>query len=431
MWLSAGAGAMWSDACRKALIACGINPDNFGTYKDRADAQSAERAKYQEAQIDKLGGPAKKHPAPCKYAGASSKPSDCSCYQTPEALKEVGGDRWITLNSQSGHLSRNAFYQGEGARADPCSNIRPGPGNSGSYGYRDDAAFCMDHAGLRTGMEHYEICRREQRQNEHVGDGAMPVSPRNPPDGTSLREGVEGTARIVVEGTASRRGGDERYETFDPKDRLGKQSEKREERGDTVDAAREKAAKELQDKDAQKAGKVDSKDKAKPKTPNSPAGGDEPSQKTKDQAVKCIADAWEASLKEMQTSAITEYGTAAQVKQAHVDAYNGKKPAPKPPAKTADDLPKKEKAAADEAAKKAVDEKQKELEKKGAESAGRAGDPPPKEPTKEQCLEYQANWLEQHRDSAGSCPPMQGSGGGGPPPQTTPEGQKGSARKKK
>jgi hypothetical protein len=417
MWLSAGAGAMWSDACRKALIACGINPDNFGRYKDRAKAQADARKKYTDKRIDDLAKRGEKHPTPCKYSGEGSS---CTCYQTADALEHMKGDEWITLNSQSGHVSRNAFYQGEGARADPCSNTRPSPGNSGAYGYRDDDAFCMDHAGLRTGMEHYEICRREQRQNEHVGDGPMPLLPKDPPDGTSLREGAEGTASICVNGTASRRAGDDRYELFDPKDRLGKMSEKRIDRGETVDAARAKAAEELQEKEAKKAGDVAEKDAAKEKTPNSPSGGDEPSQKTKDKAVKCIADAWQASLKEMQSSAISEYGTAAKVKQDHVDKYNNQTPPPKPPAQTADDLPKDKKDAADAAAKKAVDDKQKELAAKGAESAGRAGDPPPKEPTEQQCLEYQANWLDQHQDGEGNCPPMQGSGGAGPPPQTTP-----------
>ena len=418
---------MWSEECKKALIACGINPDKFGTYDERAKAQSQARQEYAEKCIKRAGGPGKKHESPCSYGGSGATPGDCTCYRTPEALKEVGGDQWITLNSQSGHLSRNTFYQGEGARADPCSNIRPSAGNAGAYGYRDNDALCMDHAGLYTGMEHYEICRREQRQGEHVGDGPMPVSPKNPPDGTSLREGVEGSARIVVDGTSSRREGDPRSEMYDPKAKLGKMSDLREERGDRVDEARDKAAAELKAKEAEKAGKAGKKDAAKAEKPNSPSGA-QADQKTRDQAVKCISDAWQASLKEMQQTAVTEHSKEAELKQkahqAAVDKHNSSKPPPKPKAKSYDDLPAEKKAAADKAAKDALEARQKDLEKVGAESAGQAGSPPPKEPTKEQCLEYQGNWLALRRDPAGNFPPMQGSGGAGPGPTTKPKGGK-------
>jgi len=420
MWIRGGGAGMWSEECKKALIACGINPEKFGTYDERAKAQSQARQEYAQKKIKEAGGEGKKHEPPCKYGGSGAKPGDCTCFRTPEALDEVGGDHWITLNSQSGHLSRNTFYQGEGARADPCSNVRPSPGNSGAYGYRDNDALCMDHAGLYTGMEHYEICRREQRQGEHVGDGPMPTSPKNPPDGTSLREGVEGSARIVVNGTASRREGDPKSEVFDPKSGLGKMSELREERGDRVDEARDKAAAELKAKEAEQAGKAGKKDAAKAQKPNSPSGG-RADEKTRDLAVKCISDAWQASLKEMQQTAVTEYGSAGALTQkAHEDAVKKHNASgAKPKAKSYDDLPPAKKAEADKAAKDAIDARQKELEAKGAESAGRAGSPPPKEPTEKQCLEYQANWLAQHRDPAGNFPPMQGSGGPGPGPTTT------------
>ncbi len=418
MWIRGGAAGLWSEACKAALIACGIDPNDFGTYDERARAQKDARDDYRKRRIDELEKAGKKHPAPCKYPGSDGK-RDCECFQTAEALEKEGAHKWILMNSQSGHMSQNCFYQAPGKRADPCSNIRPsksadGSLNSGGYGYRDNDAFCMDHIGLRTGMEHYEICRREQQHRASLGD--------RPATMADMRRGVEGTASIVVEGTASRRGGDSGFGDIDP---LSKQvqnkSAARTERGELVDSARQKLAADMSAGASSEAQAAAGQQGAEGKKPNSVSGAG-PDDETKKAAVKCLADAWEQSIGEMQATAVTEHGSAqkiaAEERQKELDAYDNSRKKGQKKADTFDDLPADRKKAAESRAAKRIQDRQDTLAKQGAESAGKANNPP----TEQDCLEYQANWLYQHQKPDGTYPPMQGAVGAGPPPTTHPAG---------
>ena len=109
------------------MIACGINPDDFGTYDQRAKAQSAAREDFQKRRCEQLAKDGQSHPAPCKFKG---NPSSCTCYRSAEALESEKAQKWLYMNSQSGHLSLNHFYQGK--REDPCSGHPPSRNADGS-----------------------------------------------------------------------------------------------------------------------------------------------------------------------------------------------------------------------------------------------------------------------------------------------------------
>ena len=390
------------------MIACGINPDDFGTYDQRAKAQAAARADFQQRRCEQLGGPEKSHPPPCHYKGPGGT---CTCYQTQQALDSEGSQNWIYLNSQSGHLSQNCFYQAPGARADPCSNIRPsssadGTQNSGGYGYRDNDALCMDHIGLRTGQEHYWVCRGEQAHRQSLG-------PNAPVPESELQRGVENSARVVVDRSASSQGGAPNVD-----DNLtlkaGGKTETRAARGDLVNQARGGIAQSPSGsggaQGAAGAGATQGQG-----SPNSPAGGGA-SDADKNKAVECIKDAWKKSLHEMQTTAVAEHSTAGQLSRDEVAAYNAAHP--NAPVGAISQMPEPHRAAAQGRVDAGVQARQRQLEQQGAERAGATGDP---HPTADECLEYQGNWLYQNQRPDGTFPPMQGSTGSGPPPNTGPE----------
>ena len=138
-WVLAGGGGYWSAECRAALAACGIDPDNFGTYQQRLDAQKAAREGYQrpriaEAEATPRRAPGRDHVSGCVRSDSSRRTSRhvCSCHEDASAFNDVlmgtngappnpsgSMQPWLTANAQSGHISGNAFYQDSGARGDP------------------------------------------------------------------------------------------------------------------------------------------------------------------------------------------------------------------------------------------------------------------------------------------------------------------------
>ncbi|WP_224244454.1 hypothetical protein [Hyalangium gracile] len=411
IWLKGGAGAFWTAACRAALVACGINPENFGTYDQRADAQAKERKDYR----DKRDGDAKKRGSkkrPHEPDCASRNGKTCSCVESANALKEMGPESWSLANSQSGHISQNAFYQG--ARADTCTNIPGEPGkHAGGYGYQDNKAFCMDHVGRSNdpGSDHFEITRREEQNKKYLQNKGVTKATM-----ADIENSARGTAEIAAKGGESRING---KPTEEDKDR-GAITPERKAKARLIAKAREGQAKELAKKEnkGKRAGRSGRSGRKKPSSPSGKKGLKQAQQKV----VECIIDAWKQSLDEMRNDVVDKYSVAANSKacQEQIALHNKKLPPGARPAKTFSDLPKarRDKINRDPDVKKALDKRTKELQKKKADT-GPMGKGK-KSPTEEECLEYQANWLATHRAKDGGLLPMEGRVPG--KPKTTPTG---------
>ncbi|MCP3065265.1 hypothetical protein LXT21_41480 [Myxococcus sp. K38C18041901] len=406
-WLHGGAAALWSAACKNALIACGINPANFGTYDMRAKAQAAERRTYREKrekEAKRRGANKRPHEGNCEV-GKKDK-ALCMCIESDAAFAELGSEKWMLANSQSGHISQNALYQNE--RADPCSNVPPEGKHGGTYGYRDNKAFCMDHLGRANnpGTIHYEITNREAQFAESL-------KKRNVKNVTEdvMQQGVQGTASVAAQGAGARQKGNDPHAKHDKS--LGEMTPERKKEGQRSDAAKNQHAKDLKANQNANA-TAGASGRGNNGTPNAPSTKGPP-KKDVDKAVECISDAWKQSLDEMRNDVINEFSTAARSDECKKQIKEYKKTLPKDQRNRKiryTDLPAEHRAKVDAAVNKktgnpkmsAVERDQKKLEKKGAKTAGQANNPP----TKKDCLEYQANWLQQHQKADGSHPPMQG-----------------------
>lgn len=433
----AGGGAFWSGACRAALASCGIDPDAFGTYKQRARAQAKARAAYRkqriaEAEETPRRAPGRDHEANCKRGGDRTKL--CMCHESASAYNDFLDGRngappnptgspnaWLTANSESGHISGNAFYQDAGQRGDPCANTRPTKDpttgkytNAGSYGYQDDQAFCMDHFGRANepGTVHHQVTCCEANHSNSLNAAGINVVTEN-----DLLAGVEATVAIALHGADARLNG--KVQSAWDSD-LGTVTAQSRARSEALVAAQEQNAKSLLQREAD-AGNVDAQ-KALAATGASGPAGVAAADAQRQMAKECIVAAWKKSLDEMRDEAINKHSTvgkSAQCKKA-VREYNQGPPKRDPeargftdlPAKTQDDLLKKTEAARAD--------KEKKLASRGAESAGKQGEAGAP-PTGDDCLEYQGNWLLAHRTPGGGYPPMQGTpqGQSGPGPGST------------
>jgi hypothetical protein len=407
--LEGAGGVPWPDpACRAALIACGIDPDGFGTYSERLKAQGAEREKYRD-KVDAKVGKGNPHPSPCSYP----KSPPCECYKTKEAFDECmkeqpgGAAKWLRMNSQSGHMSRDEWYRakpanpGDKTREDPCANHPPTAGNAGGYGNDSKMAFCTDHVGLSRGQEHWRICGTERQHAKDVKadpelQGMMPEK--------SLAKQVDATTNCMIDSKVSGPGGQ-------PVSSVGKLSPQEIERAKNIDAARAQMAKEKAD-DAVKKGQVPPGTKPSPGKPNDVSDAD-PTKTNREKAKECIRDAWKQAVQQMRQKAENESSIVSARKQEAVDEH--KKKHPPPPEVTFEQLSKEEQ---DEARRKVQEDMKKFGQEKNLSSdkSTQAKDPGP--PTQEDCLNYQGAWLFTHKDANGNFPPMQGRAPGAAPPST-------------
>ena len=406
--LKGGGGVPWPDAaCRAALIACGIDPDGFGSYSDRRDAQSAEREKYRD-RVDAKVGKGNPHPSPCTYP----KSPPCECYKSKEAydecMKEQGGaEKWLRMNSQSGHMSRDEWYRakpanpGEKTREDPCANHPPTAGNAGGYGNDSKMAFCTDHVGLSRGQEHWKVCKVER---EHAKDAKADPNLQGMMPASSLAKQVDATTDTMIDSKASGINGQ-------PVSSLGKLSPEEIERGRKIDAARAQMAKEKADQ-AVKNGQVPPGTKPTPGKPNDASDAD-PTKTNREKAKECIKDAWKQAVQQMRQQAVDGSSMVSARKQEAIAKHEAKHPPP--PKKTFEQLPPDEQ----DAARKKVQEDMKKFgEDKGLrpDKSTQSKDPGP--PTQKDCLDYQGAWLFAHQDGSGNFPPMQGRAPGATPPST-------------
>ena len=351
VFVLAGMSVSWDDACKQALTRCGVNPENFGSYSDRAKDEKAAR--------DRLG----------------------SGYKGEKALKDHGAVEWCEANSQSGHVMQNAFLQGK--RDDPCSNVRPQGGDGGGYGYDMRRALCMDHFGGSTiaGTPHYEITQGE-------ADFARSLPPGTRVDTNTMEQSVRNTAAIAVAGSQARMSQPD----------VGELTEERRAQAQKFQAAQQAHAVQLQGPAAPGAVAAASGAQAGA----GPAAGESGAVNADQQkAVDCIVAAWKKSLDQVRKDAIEQNSTAAQKQKAELAAHNAKNP---PGVASYDQIPPPHKEAADQRVSAAVETRQAELEQKKADSAGEAKKPP----TKDDCREYQANWLWQQQQKNGSLPDVAG-----------------------
>lgn len=401
-WLKGGAGGMWSADCIAALVACGINPDSFGSYSARAKAQNAARTAYRErrekeAEAHREGRGGRPHEASCPRG--SSPEALCACHETEGAFRELGPERWFIANSESGHISQNAFYQRE--RDDPCSNMPPEGTHGGTYGYQMHTPLCMDHLGksTRAGTMHAEISEREAAREVLLRRAqALRVTEEE------LTQNVRGTASLAARGSVARVRGTDPYMGRDLQSAVtaerhaGAAQDQRAQRAHAAALRQKYAAQGVLTPTGEVAGR----------TPNSPSTRRTPEQDA-DEAVECITAAWKQALDEMRTDAINKHSTIAKSKacKAEVAAYKKSLP-PEERARVRGftDLPPERQAKVERAAAPEVAARQAALTNAGAGTAGRTAEDG--SPTRQDCLEYQANWLHQKRRPDGTFPPMEG-----------------------
>ncbi len=397
VFVKAGMAVTFDTTCRKALAKSGVDPENFGSYSGRASAEKAAR--------DEIGKNYASKAALDKALAGTGK--------TADDKGPVG--TWLLANSQSGHVMQNAFMQGRppggggdrNPRGDPCANVRPvppdGSGDAGAYGYDMERALCMDHFGKSTvaGTPHYEITQGE-------ADFARSLPPGARIDMGTMEQSVRRTAAIAVAGSEGR------PDLEDLKGKALKEAQK-------FDTMQEAHAEELEP------GKGKLGDEGTPgyiagAKGKKPKGGAQGPELTRDQqmAVECIVAAWKASLDQIRKDSIAENSSEAKEKKKQLDAYNEKNGTDH---ESYEDVPAKDRKKLDKEVQAGVERRKRDLEKKGAGTAGAANEPP----TKDDCREYQANWLSENQGRDGSLPPVAGRK---PGDRTTDGGGSATSRKK-
>lgn len=389
IWTLSPGDAGYDDACRAALKACGVDPDDFGSYSDRKSA-------------------IKKAKAECSANGITAG------NLTPE---DAG--TFCTANSESGHMAQNAMFQSAGARADDCGNIAPNPfgdpAAGSSFGYSCEGAPCVDHFGKSTlgGTCHGEISRVVEGNQGWSERGAVrgetvPMSSPARPGGPTMEDQVRASARVHVDANREHRAGEA------PSDNPA--------RVQSLSNAQQMNAQRLTADDPEAAALA-----AQSATePGSPAGasGPGPSDAVKDFAAECEVTKWKQAMTKMRADAINEspLGQAAQSEfgkpfteltqeqQQQVIANNPNafgNPPPRPPSSPSG------------------------LATPPAE--GRRGEPRGTPPSEQDCRDYQGNylaWQQANNHGAGGpsttgpgpLPPWQGRAPKGADPADSPTG---------
>ncbi|HET6983974.1 MAG TPA: hypothetical protein VFI53_17660, partial [Myxococcaceae bacterium] len=116
MWLRAGGSGLSKARCRAALIACGLNPDEFGSYKDVQESQSEARKdlriKARQARAKAEGGRDVRHCSPCTIkSGQDLNAGHCLCQESEYAQDKAKSDYdFIHANGQSGHMAMDSLF---------------------------------------------------------------------------------------------------------------------------------------------------------------------------------------------------------------------------------------------------------------------------------------------------------------------------------
>ncbi|MEZ4338246.1 MAG: hypothetical protein R3B82_16620, partial [Sandaracinaceae bacterium] len=251
-------------ACRAAMMACGIDPDSFGTYDQRLEAQRALRQAY-DAEHGK------------------------NAHRSAQALNDMGTEDYLRANSQSGHQVQNACFTSQ--REDPCGNYPPADGNPGtpsSFGYQWNLAPSTDHHGRScdSGTTHGEISRHLDRQWEGQATGT-------PLTAAQLRQSALENAQVHVSPNVNAQ---------DPA-HWDSQGAERRARAARLNGAQQAEAARLLDQNPDEAAIVAANQGVDPGSPSDPSSGG-PTQATQDFAAECQAVQWEKDMEAMRANAI-------------------------------------------------------------------------------------------------------------------------------
>ncbi|MBX3276026.1 MAG: hypothetical protein KF729_37590 [Sandaracinaceae bacterium] len=251
-------------ACRAAMMACGIDPDGFGTYTQRNDAQGAIRKAYN----DQHGK---------------------NAHRSPQALNDMGTEQYLCANSESGHQVQNACFTAH--RHDPCGNYPPADGNPGTpsaFGYHHDRAPSTDHHGRScdSGTTHGEISRHLDRQWEGQATGT-------PLTAEQLRRSAAENAAVHVSPNVTAQ---------DPA-HFASMSADRRDRAARINGCQQANAERLLDANPDAAAIVAANQGIEPGSPASPSAGG-PTAETQAFAAECQAVQWEKDMEALRADAI-------------------------------------------------------------------------------------------------------------------------------
>lgn len=404
--IKAGGVEAGSAACAKALAACGINPKGFGSYSSVNKTQAAKRKELGAASRKNAKGKkgkGKAHVPPCQ-----GKPSQCRCHSSQYAKDNFTPEEYLHANSQSGHMSQDAFFRQPGGRFDPCQNHPPGKGHSGTMGYDGTKAPCMDHIGMSStaGSPHALVCQTE-------ADFAK-SQPKGPMTQAQIEAGVARSAAVAVTGSRwkypDKEGGKTtmtRVKETDPK---------------AGDIQREFSQKQIEAADS---GKYGASGAAASKTPATNFNQLSNNEKL---AIACIVAEFRQGMADMRKNFEQDNGPAgnAKAQQKARAAYQKEHGA----------CPSWDKMS-DEQKAKACQSRMKELQgqppfpKRNSAAPPTASQKAPGKPSKQDCREYQACWLTNQQLTKGKVPPMQPQNAHGyDPPTTTSGGKKTSSKGK-
>ncbi|MCB9596646.1 MAG: hypothetical protein H6719_28235 [Sandaracinaceae bacterium] len=390
--IKAGGMDMSAAACAKALAACGIDPDGFGSYKSVNESQrqardtlGADARKEAEAR----GGTPDAHVPPC------SGGTPCRCHASDIARDISTPEAFLHANAQSGHMSQDAFYRQPSGRFDVCQNHPPGNGHSGTAGYDGRAAPCMDHTGQSnvSGSPHQMICQTEI-------DFAQ-GQPNGPMTHAQIEQGVAQSAAVAVTGSRWK------YET-NPDGSLRMTRENEAKGGDVQ---RSFSQSQIAAADSGSYAATGAAASTAPATDFNALSDDEKL------AIACIVAEFNKGMSKMRSEFEQKYGPGKGAAQKRARAAYAAEHGSCPSWNNMTDAQKAEASAA----------RMRQLEGRPPHPARpsaagpTAGQSPPGQPTHAECREWQANYLHQQRLNTGGYPPMQPQNNHSslPPPTTT------------
>jgi hypothetical protein len=336
-WLRGGGAGFWSDDCQAALIACGINPDAAGGYKNVSDALQDARAEHRDKRIaDASASPGRDHESNCGLSPRKTGTrGDCTCYESPNVVAEMGAlnppatgpETWLLANSEAGHIGADGLMRtmGGSERGSACENQVPG--------YRPNDSFTVLHHGEASTYGMHNAVREREQEHEGYLKQRYPTGTIPP---SEVDRGIENNARM----TANYTGAGPRYpELASEGDRRaidaannpnsasrGKASERP--RRQREDAHRRSLAQATDNVRGQLTNDLRDRARADPSRAHIAAKVDEftngpssttPTKKAVEKAAKCIADKAKQTIHAMQRETVDTNSTVSQ-SQACADA---------------------------------------------------------------------------------------------------------------
>ncbi len=405
VWIKGGGAGFWSDDCQAALIACGINPDAAGGYGNVSAAISKTREEHRDRRIaEAAASPGRDHESNCGLAPRKTgKRGDCSCYESPNVVGEMGSLRppasgpetWLLANSEAGHIGADGLMRTMGGsnRGSACDNQVPG--------YRPDDSFTVLHHGDATGYGMHRAVRARELQHEAFLKGRYPGGTIPPAE---VGRGIDANANMTANytGTGPRFPG---MASQGERNAMTAANAANPALAQATDNVRGQLTNDLRDRARADPNKVHIAAKVDEFT-NGPSSTT-PTQKAVEKAAKCIADKAKQTIHEMQRETVDTNSTVSQSQACRdaIAAHNAdrvRRGLPPPHATRFSDLPP---SAREDVLRRA----QPEI---AARNAALSTPPVPDTRTPAQrnrdCLELQGNQLASMMRKDGTFPPMMG-----------------------